>query len=124
MKFIKKINNYTLPYATSQYDESSEPLWADGAGRETLDGSFVGMKIGNFSKLVVEFPSMPNSVLTHLKRECKKEKVTLEWYSTAEEQYIISDFYPGSVKSSVLMVLGSMIIMKPFSMEFTAIRRE
>lgn len=124
MKFLKKINNYSIPYSTSEYEDTSDPLYADGSGRESLDGAFTGTLIGNFPGVIATFPPMPNSLLSRLKKECKKTPVVLEWWDSTKNDYVVSEFYPGPIKSKVLNVKGDMVIMHPFVIQFTTTERE
>lgn len=125
MKLIRSINGYVLPFSTSQYKDRLEPLWSKDTGRETLEGDFTGTKVGDFPKIICTFPVMPSSVTSRFRRECKKEVITLEWYNTTKEKYVTSEFHlGGALEADVLMVLGSTIILNPFTVEFIAMERE
>ncbi len=124
MRLLKKINNYEIPFSTSKYDDANEPAWADGTGRDALDGTFVGTKIGNFTKITAQIPMMRESTSRRFRKECEKAIVTLEWYNTTTGSYEVGDFYSSPTKAETYMVVGTTIILNPFIVEFTAIRRK
>lgn len=125
MKLIKSINGYVLPFSTSQYKDRVEPLWSKDTGRETLDGDFTGTKVGDFPKIICSFPMMPNSITSRFRRECKKPIITIEWYNTTKEKYVTSDFHlGGALEADVYAVIGDVILLNPFTVEFVAIEKE
>lgn len=124
MRFLKRINNYSLPYSTSEYEDNSDPLYGESSGREALDGEFVGTFVGNFPGIVITFPAMSNTMQRRFKQECKKTPVELEWWDSTKGDYVVSSFYPGPMKSKVLFVREGVVYMHPFIMQFTTIKKE
>ncbi len=124
MKFIKSINGYVIPFATSVYKDRNEPAWSDDTGRNTMDGAFSGTKIGNFPKIIAQFPIMPDSTTQRFRQECEKEYVTLEWWSLSLGKYVTSEFYASATEADVYAVIGDVTLLQPFNVEFTGLERK
>lgn len=122
MKYITRIGNlYDVP-ATSEYNVSYENVWADGSGRETLDGTFIGTFIGVFPRISVTFPPLADTIEKELIHTCRKPSIEITWWDLTKKQYRTDNFYPDQIQVGVL--LSDKNIGKPLSLTFNAEKRD
>lgn len=93
MKYITKLGGLTNPPFTSYYKDKIEKLYADGTGRNAMDGTFSGVLIGHFINIEAKLPpGIDDTTMSSVLNELKKEEIEVTYFDSSR----------GTMRTSIL----------------------
>lgn len=82
------------------YEIGEEPLWADDAGRNSMDGRFSGTLIGYFTKITLSFTSMSVDEMAYNASLLRRGYFNVTYQDKRTKNMITEQFYNGNAITS------------------------